>query len=288
MMNTQVVNGKDIPLENLVPLHPREINFEKNSKFKMLLSTIKAVGLLEPLSVYKENGHYLILDGYLRFKACEKLGAKTLPCIVCKEKEAYTTNREVIAPSPIQEAKMMRAALNVLDESFLAGTFGVKSIKYRLAKATMEKLHPSIIKAMDEDLISRTCATEISYVAIKRQLEIFKEMQRTGDYSLSFARALVIKTPQELCNTNIKKHIRVIQSPAVRQTLVNKLERVEERHDFYYKHFRQYSSDLVKISIYIRKLITDEEIKEFLRTKYPEVLEKFEDIVFKCEEGKIE
>jgi hypothetical protein len=275
-------------MEDLVPLNPREINIEKNSKFKMLLATIKAVGLLEPLSVYKENGHYLILDGYLRFKACEKLGAKTLPCILCKEKEAYTTAREVIQPSPIQEAKMMRTALTVLEESFLANTFGMKSIKYRLAAATMEKLHPSILKAMDEDRISRTCAIELSYVAIKRQQEILKEMQRTGDYSLSFARALVIKTPQELCNTDMKKHIRAVQSPEVRQTLVKRLEEAEKRHDFYYKHFRQYSADLVKISIYIRKLVTDDEIKEFLRTKFAEVLTKFEDIVFKCEEGKIE
>ena len=89
------IQGKDIPIEMLVPLKEREINFKKHRGFKKILSTLQTVGLLEPLCVYKENGRYFILDGYLRYKAFQELGVDMIPCQIQQSKEAYTYNRMV-------------------------------------------------------------------------------------------------------------------------------------------------------------------------------------------------
>jgi ParB family chromosome partitioning protein len=86
------VQGKDIPIELLVPLKEREINFKKNRGYKRIKSTIQTAGLLDPLCVYPENGYYVIVDGYLRYMAFQELGVKMVPCQIQQSKEAYTYN----------------------------------------------------------------------------------------------------------------------------------------------------------------------------------------------------
>ena len=73
-----------------------------------------------------------------RFLSCGELGYETVPCILYKDKEAYTFNRMVNNLSGFQEIKMMRKSLESLDEKTIADTFGMKSIRYRLAPKLVE------------------------------------------------------------------------------------------------------------------------------------------------------
>src|SRR5258707_682629 len=84
------VKGEDVPVEQLRPLHERTV---RKGSFQKLRASIEAVGLIEPLVVYREEGHFLILDGFLRYKACLELGVKAIPCLLLPTKEAYTCNR---------------------------------------------------------------------------------------------------------------------------------------------------------------------------------------------------
>jgi len=187
---------KDIEIGNLVPLQERKVNFKSHHGFRKILSTIKAIGLLEPLCVYMENGKYSILDGYVRYKACEQLGVEVLPCTIYSVKEAYTFDRRVNHLSPIQEMRMLRKSVKILDESTIAEVFGMKSIKHRLGTAMLKQLHPRVIKILDNSLISRRVAEDFTRVTQERQIQILKEMQENNDYSSPFIRALIIKTPE--------------------------------------------------------------------------------------------
>ena len=69
-----------------------------------------------------------------------------------------------------------------------------------------------------------------------------------------------------------------------KQELVNRLEAVQKRYDFYTNLYRQYSADLLKVYIYVRKSITNEKIRTFIDINYPEVLERFEKIIFENDE----
>jgi len=127
--------------------------------------------------------------------------------------------------------------------------------------------------------MSRSCAAEFTYVHQTRQLQILKEMARNGDYSLSFTRALVIKTPENLRNPKKKQRKSWTRNPASNKNLVAKLEAIEKRHDFYTDLYRQYTADLLKLTIFARKLITNEEIRDYLEAKHPDLLARFEEIV---------
>jgi hypothetical protein len=282
MSDEPVVQGKDIKIEDLVPLRERNINFEKNRGFSKIFASIKAIGLIEPLCVYKDNGKYNILDGFLRYQACQKLGVGEVPCLIFRDKEAYTFNNKVNRLSAVQEMRMLKMALKTVDETTVAEVFGMKNIRYRLGSNIIRHLHSSVVKTLDANLMSRGCAMELALVKHERQLQILKEMERTGDFSVSFARALVLKTPDGQRNPEIKTKTWT-QDPVKKTEMVAKLQEVEKRHDFYSNLYRQYSTDLLKLCIYARKLISNDKIRECLKGKYPAVLEQFEKIILETE-----
>jgi ParB family chromosome partitioning protein len=280
MKSEMKIHGEDVAIEKLVPLTERVINFKSHSGFKKILASIMAIGLIEPLAVYKENGRFVILDGFLRFKACQQLGLKTIPCMCYRDKEAYTFNKMVSTLSASQQSRMLRKSLRTIDESTIAKVFGIKSINSYLGNKILSDLHPKAINALDKEQINKHVAKELTYVTPDRQLQIVTEMEKNNDYSISLCRALIIKTPQSQRNTK-KAHKRAwTQDSQKKQELVKKLESVGKRYDFYSSLYRQYATDLIKICVYIRKIITNDHIKTYLSTKNSEILERFEKIIF--------
>jgi len=284
--NKVEVNGIDVPIEMLVPLQEREINLKSNKGFKKILSSIKTIGLIEPLCAFKEDGMYILLDGFLRLKACEQLNFPTVPCILYEDKEAYTFNKMVNRLSPYQEHKMLRKSLETIDHEVIEETLGLKSLTYRLGTKVYKELHPDVISVIDKNLMSRNAAKELAFVNRERQLEILKEMKKSNDYSISFARALVIKTPADKQNQHKKRRKTWFEDSDKKQQLVTNLEDVEKRYDFYTNLYRQYTTDLLKVCFYVRKLITNPHIREFLIEKHLDIFDRFEKIVFDNETKK--
>jgi ParB family transcriptional regulator, chromosome partitioning protein len=282
MARGKQIHGEDIEIKQLVPLNTREINLAKNRGYQKILSTIKMVGLIEPLDVYKENGHYVILNGFLRFKALQELNVDPVPCLVHPDKEAYTYNKMINNLSPIQESRMLRKALKTIDHSTMAQVFGVKSLQYRLGTGILNHLHPKVTDAVDKALITRGCASELTYVTKERQNQILQEMNKTEDYSIAFARALVIKTPSSMRNSEKKKKNPWAGDSEKKRELVNKLETITKRYDFYSNLYRQYSADLLKLYVYARKLITNEKVRLYLEINFPEIHMRFENIIFEA------
>jgi ParB-like chromosome segregation protein Spo0J len=286
MDNRPNVDGEDVPIEKLFPLNERAINLKTNRGFHKIVSSIRNIGLIEPLCVYRENGHYLILDGFLRFKACERLGIQTIPCIAYPTKEAYTFNRMVNRLSHYQESRMLRKSLESIDHATIEQVLGLKSLRYRLGTKIYEDLHPNVIKMIDANKISRKCAAELTYVNKERQLEVLGEMKKCNDFSVTFARALVIKTSPDKRNQEKKTKRRWLDDCEKKRELVAKLEEIQKRYDFFTMLYRQYTEDLLKLSFYARKLITNERIKDYLADKFPDFLKRFEGIVFDNESDK--
>jgi len=265
------VDGIDIPIAVLKPLKDRpNLNTEKHQGFRRILSSIRKIGLIEPLCVFRENDEFIILDGYLRWQACRDLGYETVPCILYKDKEAYTFNRMVNNLSGFQEIKMMRKSLESLDEKTIAETFGMKTIRYRLAPNLVKQLHPTVAQAFEADLMGKTAAMEMACVKPPRQAEMLREMRRINDFTPAFIRALILKTPPEQRNPN--RNPRSSRKTEVREkrlALVERLEEAEKQHDFYTSLYRQYSADLLKLSLYVRKVITTAKIREYMEQKHP-------------------
>ncbi|MCX6996616.1 MAG: ParB N-terminal domain-containing protein [Kiritimatiellaeota bacterium] len=260
------INGVDIPLASLTPLKERDaLNIKSHKGFLRIRSSIKAIGLIEPLCVFPEGNGYVILDGYLRFRACADLKIEIVPCIVFPNKEAYTFNRMVNRLSGYQEMRMLRKSLETLDERTIADVFGMRSIRYRLAPTLVEQLHPKVAEAFETDLLGKAAAREMSCVLPERQAEMLKEMKRVHDFSPAFIRALILKTPPELRNPKRNPKKPWSEDKKKRGELVSRLEEAEKQHDFYTKLYRQYTADLLKMTLYVRKIVTTPDLNAYLQ-----------------------
>lgn len=274
MAKGKKVNGVDVPVEKLRPLTEREINLQKNKGFKRIRSSIEQVGLIEPLSVYAENGEYLILDGYLRYRACQALGAETIPCILCEEKEAYTFNRMVNRLSPHQEMRMLKKSLESIDETTVARVFGMRGIHHRSTPNLLRELHPQAAKAFEQDEVGRTAAREMTFVKPARQVEMLNDMRRVGDFSPAFVRALVLKTPPSLTNPKKQRRKSWSEDAEKRKQLVARLEEAEKQQDFYSRLYRQYSADLVKTMLYVKKMLSNPRVLAHIEQRHAGTLKE--------------
>jgi hypothetical protein len=78
--------ARDIPIIRLRPLRERSI---KSREFERIVASIRAIGLIEPLVVYPENGEFVITDGVQRCRALAELGVEIAPCIIGARREAF-------------------------------------------------------------------------------------------------------------------------------------------------------------------------------------------------------
>lgn len=267
----------DIPIVRLRPLRERSIS---KRDYDRIVASIKVLGLLEALVVYPEGEDYVILDGVQRYRILLEMGVEVVPCVLGKQREAFTCNRMVNRLSPIQEHRMIKTSLDKnLDAKEIANALGTEGIGHRLKKALISQLHPDVAAAFDEGKLSRSCTREMTFVKPARQREILTAMEGFKDFSTPFARALVLKTPTSQREIRRRKANPWDKTTQKKNDLVKRLAEAEEKHDFYSRLYKQYTVDLLRIAIYARSLVTNARLRAYLDEHYPDIVTRFEAII---------
>lgn len=266
----------DIAIVRLRPLRDRKIKKQEHERIK---ATIMAIGLIEPLVVFPEGEDYVILDGLQRYRVLLELGVEVVPCILGKQREALTGNRMVNRVSPLQEHRMIKQSLEELDEKTIARTLGTTGIEHRLKSTLLKQLHPDVAAAFDQELIKHTCAREMTHVKPKRQKEILTVMETYKDYTVAFARTLIIKTPLHQREKRSRKRTPWDKNSKKRENLLKKLADADQKHDFYSRLYKQYTIDLLRMAIFARSLLTNKRVRTYLDQHFPDVVTRFEAII---------
>ncbi|TWU39374.1 ParB/RepB/Spo0J family partition protein [Novipirellula artificiosorum] len=274
--NGKPVHGIDVSIVKLVPRNERKVAKKYRQRIE---ASLRAVGLIDPLIVYPLEDGYEILDGALRYRILLDLGIETVPCLVHNTRDGFTGNRMVNQLSASQEMRMLRKSLEELDEKTIANALGMQSIGHRLNKGLLAKLHPEVVKAFNGNKINLQTARELVNVKQDRQHEILKLMQSCNDYSTTFARGLVLKTPAgKRANTNATR-TPWTQADEKKSQLLKKLREAEQQQNFYSGLYRQYTTNLLKLIIYVRTLLNNVEVKTYLLAHHAELAQVFEEIL---------
>ena len=268
--------GLDIPMSKLRPLRDHKITKREYDRIK---ASIRAVGLLEPLIVYPEGEGYVILDGVHCYRILLEMGVEVAPCIVGPQREAFTGNRMVNRVSPVQENRMIEKSMEEVDEKTIATALGITGLKHRLKTALLKQLHPDAAAALDQSKITRACAKELTLVKPPRQQEILVAMEGYKDYSIPFARALVLKTPPAMRELGRRKHDPWDKTAQRKNDLLKQLADTEQKHDFYARLYKQYTIDLLRLAIFARSLLTNSRVREYLDQHHPTIVERFEAVI---------
>lgn len=281
--NSQIsksVRGMDISIVRLVPRTERKVAKKYRQRIE---ASLRAVGLIEPLIVFPMKDGYEILDGALRYRILLDLGVETVPCLVYSSRDGFTGNRMVNQLSASQEIRMLRKSLEELDEKTIAGALGMQGIGHRLNKSLIEKLHPEVEKAFNANKINLQTARELVNVKPERQHEILRLMESCSDYSTTFARGLVLKTPaSKRAKVNSSK-TPWTQADDRKNQLLKKLQEAEQQQDFYTGLYRQYTTNLLKLVIYVRSFLNNTEVKSYLQTHHADQTRIFEEILASTE-----
>jgi hypothetical protein len=268
--------GLDIPLTRLRPLRDRTV---RQQEFDRISASIKVVGLIEPLVVYPDGGDYVILDGVQCYRALIEMGVELAPCIIGKQREAFTGNRMVNRVSPVQENRMIEKSLGEVDGASIAAALGISGLAHRLKKTLLKRLHPNVAAAFDHGKITRACAKEFTHVKPPRQKEILDAMDGYKDYSTAFVRTLVVKTPPVQRETHRRKNNPWDKTTQRKNDLLKQLADAEQKHDFYSRLYKQYTIDLLRLAIYARTLLTNTRVREYMKQHHADVVTRFEALI---------
>lgn len=103
-----------VSFDKLLPSRKAPDGLSHSRKFKQIISSIDAIGLIEPLTIAKSDkvsGMHLLLDGHIRMFALQELGFTDAPCLIATDDESYTYNNRINRLSTIQEHFMIRRAV---------------------------------------------------------------------------------------------------------------------------------------------------------------------------------
>ena len=275
-MNASGIKKMDISIVKLVPRTERKVAKKYRQRIE---ASLRAVGLIEPLIVYPLKDGYEILDGALRYRILLDLGVETIPCLIHCDRDGFTGNRMVNQLSSSQEMRMLRKSLEELDEKTIASALGMQGIGHRLNKGLLATLHPDVEKAFNASKILLQTAKELSHVRQDRQQEILKLMESCNDYSIVFARGLILKTPAAKRAKTTGKKTPWAQAEDKKSNLLKRLQEAEQQQDFYTGLYRQYTTNLLKLVIYVRSLLNNSEVKQYLQEHHPDQVTLFEKIL---------
>ena len=273
-----------LSINSIVPLKPLRPDIKMSSKFRQIVTSIRAVGLVEPPVVTPDAttpGGYFLLDGLLRIEALRDLGETEVDCLVSTDDEAFTYNKHINRLSAPQEHRMIvRAIERGVPEERLAQALGfnVSAIQRRA------RLMDGICEEAVELLKDAPCPLSVFDVLRKmgplRQVEAAELMIGHSNFGRPFVMAMLAATPEAQMAPGKRKP--KAASNAVTREQVARLERELATLQVQTKSFEEtYGLDNLHLTVakaYLTKLLANVRAVRWLAQHKPEYLSEFQAI----------
>ena len=94
-------------------------------------------------------------------------------------------------------------------------------------------------------------------------------MESCNDYSITFAKGLVLKTPAGETGEAQRRQDALDAGGAKTNDLLKRLQEAEQQQDFFSGLYRQYTTNLLKLVIYVRSLVSNARVREYLEAHHP-------------------
>lgn len=272
------LSTSDLLARRLVPN-----SLKKTVKYKRIAASIAEVGIIEPLVVAKlskRDKRYLLLDGHLRLAALLDLGKSKAPCLIADDDEAFTYNKRVNRLATVQEHFMlMRALKRGVSEERLAKALDVDITAIKRRRTLLDGICREVVDLLKDKSINPVTFHVLRKMKPLRQIEVAELMMTAGNWTSSYARALLAATKQDdLARPDQPKKVAGL-SP-------EQMSRMEREMSSLHQDFKQieasYGDDILHLVIasgYLAKLVGNHEIQRFLERHHQEILHEFRAII---------
>lgn len=271
-----------IPLEELMPSKKVPDGVMTTRKFKQIVSSIREVGLIEPLSVIRTDpgkAGFLLLDGNLRVLALKELGQDTAPCLIAKDYETYTYNHRINRLSTVQEHYMLRRAIDKgVSRERLARALNVNLSTINSRINLLHGICPRAVELLQDHQFTPDVTRILRKMKAARQIEAVELMIAAGSITAAHADALLKASPPEQ-----RADVKPPQPEEPKGDPLEQIVRLEKEMNQVqskYKDAEQsYGSELLNLVVargYLTKLIGNPAVRSYLDRHAPEILEHFE------------
>ncbi|MHC2302749.1 plasmid partitioning protein RepB C-terminal domain-containing protein [Rhizobium mongolense] len=191
-----------IPIEEIVPLREISTGTVKSSKYAQIAASIREVGIIEPPVVVRDRSNanlYHLLDGHIRFNILVDQGAKEVVCLVAKDDEAFTYNKQISRLATIQEHKMiLRAIEKGVPEERLARALNVDVENIKTKKTLLDGICEEVITLLHDRHVPFQTIRALKKLKPMRQFEAVQLMIAMNRFTVSYSRSLVAATPEAM------------------------------------------------------------------------------------------
>lgn len=269
-------------LSQLLPVRHLSDPDRKVVRYRSILSSIKEVGVIEPLMVYPQKGaaqQYLIMDGHLRFYALKELGIKEVECLISTDDESFTYNARISRLSPVQEHAMITRAVKhgvAVERIAAALDMDVKEIKARLNM--LRGIHPEAIELLKAKQVSTSVFRILKRVSAVRQIEIAELLVSANNFTKSYAEGLFMGTP--------KDQLVDPQKPKTTTISPEEIARMEAEMESLERDFKSiedgYAENMLNLTVirgYVKRLLENSKVVRYISSKHQDLFPEFERIV---------
>ena len=274
-----------IPLDQLLPSKKVSDGVMTTRKFRQIVSSIREIGLIEPLSVIKldpKEAGFLLLDGNLRVLALKELGQETAPCLIARDFETYTYNHRINRLSTVQEHYMLRRAIDKgVSKERLARAFNVNLSTINRRINLLHGICPKAVELLQEHEFTQDVTRHLRKMKAARQIEAVELMIAANTITATHADALLKATPPEQRADYLPSKPEAPKGDPLEQIvrLEREMNQVQEK---YKKAEENYGSELLNLVVakgYLTKLLGNDAIQSYLARHVPELLEQLEVVV---------
>lgn len=274
-----------VSFDRLLPLKPLRPDVKLSAKYRQIVTSIKAVGLVEPPVVSPDRespGVYFIVDGHLRIEALKDMGHAAVECLISRDDEAFTYNKRVNRLSPPQEHRMIvRAIERGVSEARLAEALGINVSGIQRRARLMDGICEEVAELLRDAPCSFSVFDVLRKMAPLRQREAAELMVGHNNYGKPFAMALLAATPENQV-AGRKRGPKPSDSSAVTREQAARLERELAGLQVQIKAVEEtYGIDNLHLTVakaYLGKLLGNALVVRWLAQHKPEYLSEFQKI----------
>lgn len=271
-----------LALSQIMPLRKLSPNVAASRKYQRIATSVGEVGVIEPLVVAKQSSSstYLLLDGHLRFFALLDRGESEVRCIISDDDELFTYNKRVNRLATIQEHFMIvRAIERGVSEDKIARALGVDTKLVHRRRTLLDGISPEVVEMLRDRSVNPQTFEILRKLKPLRQIEAAELMVSAGNFSNSYAKALLAATRQsDLTKPDDPKKIQGM-TPEQMARMEREMETLNRDFKAVEETFGDDVLQLVLASRYLSRLIGNQEVANYLERRHPDILSEFKNII---------
>ncbi len=271
-----------VSLDCLLPVRQLADSHKTAVRYSKILSSIKEVGVVEPLIVYPQknkSGSYLLINGHLRYYALKELGINEVDCVVSTEDESFTYNARVNRLAPIQEHRMIvKAVRSGVPIERIAAALNMKTQDIVARMNMLDGIDSEAIDLLKDKDISASTLKVFRKVTKERQVDMAELMEKANDFTEGYAEAILLATPKDQLVAPDKPKITGKLSAEELARMEHEMETLERDFKGIEDSYAENMFNLTVIRTFMKKLLDNNKVVRFLSAKHAELFAEFERI----------